>query len=202
MITLEENAKPFAISAPRRVPLPLHKRLRTLLRQMVIEGIITPITEPTDWVAPMVVTPKPNGGIRVCVDYSHLNQYVKREYYPLHAVEESLAKLAGAVIYSKLDANSGFYQMELEEECRNLTTFITPFGRYKFNRLPMGISCAPEIFQARMEKILEGIDQVVCHMDDVLVWGKTVEEHDQVLIKVLQRIKQAKMTLNKEKCTF
>lgn len=66
----------------------------------------------------------------------------------------------------------------------------------------MGISCAPEIFQARMEKILEGIDQVVCHMDDVLVWGKTVEEHDQVLIKVLQRIKQAKMTLNKEKCTF
>lgn len=150
----------------------------------------------------MVVTPKPNGGIRVCVDYSHLNQYVKREYYPLHAVEESLAKLAGAVIYSKLDANSGFYQMELEEECRNLTTFITPFGRYKFNPLPMGISCAPKIFQARMEKILEGIDQVVCHMDDVLVWGKTVEEHDQVLIKVLQRIKQAKMTLNKEKCTF
>ncbi len=201
-ILLYDSAKPFAISAPRRIPLPLHERVKDLLNEMTRNEIISFVSEPTDWVAPIVVTLKPNGSLRLCVDYTQLNQYVKREYFPLPPVEETLAKLAGAVYFSKLDANSGFYQLELSEESKKLTTFITPFGRYWFNRLPMGICCAPEIFQSRMTKMLEGLEKVVCHMDDILVWGSSIEEHDNNLLKVFDRIHRAKMTLNREKCVF
>ena len=65
-------------------------------------------------------------------------------------------------LFSKLDANSGFWQIPLAEESRSLTTFVTPFGRYHFNKLPFGISSAPELFQKRMSKVSEGLDGVVC----------------------------------------
>ena len=83
-----------------------------------------------------------------------------------------------------------------------LTTFITPYGRYLFNKLPFGISCAPELFQLPMNKIIEGLKGVVCQMDNVLVFGSTQEEHDQQLLALLERIRAAGVSLNKEKCKF
>ena len=83
-----------------------------------------------------------------------------------------------AKIFSKLDANSGFWQIPVAKESRPLTTFITPFGRYYFNKLPFGISSAPELFQRRINVILEGLGGILCHMDDVLVYGTNQMEHD------------------------
>jgi hypothetical protein len=100
-----------------------------------------------------------------------------------------------------LDANSGFWQIPLAEQSRSLTTF-TPFGRYQFNKLPFGISSAPELFQRRMHNILEGLDGVVCMMDDVLIFGKDRKQHDERLHAVFKRLEQAKVTLNGEKCQF
>ncbi len=117
-------------------------------------------------------------------------------------MDETLALLAGATYFSKLDANSGFWQIPLSEESRPLTTFITPFGRYQFNKLPFGISCAPELFQRRMNRILEGLEGVVCLIDDVLVFASSQEEHDRRLAAVLQRLKEAGVTLNRVKCEF
>ena len=102
----------------------------------------------------------------------------------------------------KLDANSGFWQVPLSEESTLLTTFITPFGRFAFRRLPFGISSAPEHYQRRMSAILEGIPDVLCQMDDVLVFGATQPQHDQRLHEVLSRLQQAKVTLNTKKCQF
>ena len=85
-------------------------------------------------------TPKPNGKIRLCVDLTHLNWWVLRERHILLAVDHTLGLLAGAKIFSKLDATSSFWQIPLSDENKLLTTFITPFGRYAFNRLPFGIS--------------------------------------------------------------
>ena len=102
----------------------------------------------------------------------------------------------------KLDANSGFWQIPLSEESRLLTTFITPFGRYAFNKLPFGISSAPEIFQRRMNRIVEGLEGVVCQMDDMLVFGKDEGEHRERLAKVLKRLESAHVTLNPSKCEF
>jgi len=88
----------------------------------------------------MVVVPKPSGKVRICVDLKHLNECVLREYHPLLRVEETLAQLSGAQVFTKLDANSGFWQIPLARNSRVLTTFITPFGRYCFNVLPFDIT--------------------------------------------------------------
>ena len=110
--------------------------------------------------------------------------------------------LYNAIIFSKLDANSGFWQIPLNEESRPLTTFISPFGRYWFNKLSFGISSAPELFQKRISTILKGLEGVVCQMDDVLVFRCIVAEHDKRLMAVLKRIEEAGATLNREKCSF
>ena len=150
----------------------------------------------------MVVVPKSNQKVRICVDLTHLNKSVRRERHPLPAVEQSLAQLAGACVFSTLDANSGFWQIPLDRDSALLTTFITPFGRYCFHHLPFGITSAPEHFQRRMSEILSDLEGVVCMMDDVLVHGQTSEEHDKRLEKVLQRLQEAGLTLNKQKCHF
>ena len=115
-----------------------------------------------------------------CVDLTKLNEIVCRERHLLPAVDEILAQLSGAKVFTKLDANSGFWQIKLAEESALLTTFITPFGRYCFNRVPFGITSAPEYFQKRMSQILAGLPGVVCMIDDTLVYGGTQEEHDRI----------------------
>ena len=136
------------------------------------------------------------------MDLKPLNQSVLRETHPIPKVDETLAQLSGAKLFTKLDANSGFWQIPLAKESRPLTTFITPFGRYCFNKLPFGISSAPELFQCRMNRILEGLDGVVCHIDDVLVYGAGTEEHDTRLVAVMKRLEKAGVTLNSDKCEF
>ena len=117
------------------------------------------------------------------------------------SVDENLGKLGDSKIFSKLDANSGFRQIPLDEESKLLTTFVTPFGRFCFNRLPFGISSAPEIFQRTMSKILEGLEGTLCQMDDVLIHGVDQSEHDGRVRAVLHRLQEAGMTLN-DKCEF
>ena len=201
-IQLDPGAKPFALSTSRRVAVPLMGAVKQELERMEILGVISKIQEPTDWCSGMVVVPKSDGKVRICVDLTRLNQSVHCERHPLPAVDQVLAQLAGATVLSKLDANSGFWQIPLSLDSAKLTTFITPFGRYCFNRLPFGISSAPEHFQRRMSEILTGLPGVVCMMDDVLVHGSTREEHDARLRDVLNRLQTAGMTLNESKCQF
>ena len=125
-----------------------------------------------------------------------------REVHPLPKVDDTLAQLAGAKVFSKLDANSGFWQIPLSQSSRLLTTFITPVGRYCFNKLPFGISSAPEHFQRRMSELLSGLEEVLCQMDDVLIFGKDEVEHDRRLEAALRRIQDAGATLNPQKCEF
>ena len=201
-IQLREDARPFSLSTPRRVAIPLLGLVKKELQRMEDLGVISKVQEPTEWCAGMVVVPKPNGKVRICVDLTKLNESVRRERHPLPAVDQTLAQLAGAQVFSQLDANSGFWQIPLDPNSALLTTFITPFGRYCFHRLPFGITSAPEHFQRRMSEILSGIEGVVCMMDDVLVHGATKEEHDQRLEAVLLRLQGAGVTLNREKCRF
>ena len=201
-IELEEEVKPYSIMTPRRVPVPLLPKVKCELEKMEREGGISKINEPTDWCSGMVVVPKPNNQVRICVDLTKLNRYVKRERHILPSVDHVLAQIGDAKIFSKLDANSGFWQIELSPDSSKLTTFITPFGRYKFNRLPFGISSAPELFQKKMLEILSECDGVVGLIDDLLIYGKTEEEHHRRLVTVLKKLKKEGVTLNKEKCQF
>ena len=131
---VKSDAKPHAIYAPRSVPLPLREKVKEELAWMESLRVISKVDEPTTWCASMVVVPKKGGeSVHICVDLEHLNDSVLREVHPIPKVDEMLAQLAGAKVFSILDANSGFWQIPLEEESPHYTTFISPFGRYMFN---------------------------------------------------------------------
>ena len=201
-IKLQNDAKPFALGTPRRVAIPLLKAGEKELKRMEELGVIKTVEEPTEWCAGMVVVPKANGKVRICVDLTILNKSVERERHPLPTVYQTLAQLSGAQVFSTLDANSGFWQIPLDSQSAKLTTFITPFGRFCFHRLPFGITSAPEHFQRRMSRMLEGIPGVLCMMDDVLVHRRMQEEQDERLTLVLSMLQAAGITLNQDKCKF
>lgn len=138
----------------------------------------------------MVVVPKKSGTVRICVDLKPLNESVMRETHPLPKVDDNLAQLAGASIVSKLDENSGFWQIPLTEKSRLLTTFITPF------------IMPPEHFQKRMSTILEGLEGILCQIDDILIFGSDQKQHDGRLVAALQHIQEVGITRNAEKCEF
>ena len=200
-IKLFDDAKPYSIFVPRSVPIPLLEKTKLELERMKELGVIAEAKQPTEWCAPMVVVPKKDT-VRICTDFTQLNKYVKREVFPMATVEDSLSKLNGGRIFSKLDANSGFWQIPMSESSQHLTTFLTPFGRFYYKKLPFGLSSAPEIFCREMTKILEGIAGVVVHMDDILVIGSDEREHNSRLTQVLRRIQDAGLTLNRSKCAF
>ena len=201
-LQLKEGAIPRAIYTTRRVPLALREQVKRELMSMERMGVISPITEPTPWCAGMVVIPKGNDKVRICVDLKPLNESVMREIYPLPTVDTTLAQLSGAKVFSKLDHNSGFWQVPLSRESRMLTTFLPPWGRYVFNKLPFGINSAPEHFQRKLSSLLAGVSGVQVHIDDILVHGPTKEVHDQHLHQVLQLLQKEGLTLNPEKCKF
>ncbi|XP_037579458.1 uncharacterized protein K02A2.6-like [Dermacentor silvarum] len=201
-IRLQPNATPFSLSVPRRLSLPLRDVVKTELDKLEAEGVIRRVDTPTDWCAGLVVVPKVSGGYRLCVDLTRLNKVTLRERHVLPTVEQCLGLLGEATVFSKLDATSSFHQVKLSPESQEYTTFITPFGRYCFLRLPFGIASAPEYFQRHMSRIIEGQAGVVNMIDDILVFGKTCSEHDRHLRQVMDRLTKAGITLKREKCSF
>ena len=198
-----DHAVRYMVSEVGSEPTPTNVDLRPKVHAELecIEklGVITRVSEPIPWCATMVVVPKSSGAVQICVDMKPLNENVLREVHPIPKVDTTLAQLTGATMFSRLDANSGFWQIPLAKESRLLTTFITPYGRFCFNKLPFGIASAPEAFQRHMNDILSGLPGVLYHVDDILAFGATPEEQDRRLRAVLERIKEAGVTLNAEK---
>ena len=139
------------------------------LGRMESMGVISRTDKPTPWCLGMVVVPQKSGAVRICVDFRRLNESVLRETHPLSKVDITLAQLRAKVF----NQTRRKQRVLADSAGRELTTFITPFGRYHFNRMPFGISSAPEHFQRQMEKILAGQKGILCHMDDVLVFWTT-----------------------------
>ena len=171
-ITIRPEAKLFAIRTPHKVPLPLHQKVQNELAHMESLSIISKIDTPTPWCADMVVVPKKDKIIRICVDLKPLNQSVLCETHPLPKVDDTTAQLTNAKVFSKQDANSGFWQILLAKKTRHLATFLTPFRCFCFNKMPFRISSAPKHFQKWMNKIPSGLPGVACLIDDVLVYGQ------------------------------
>ena len=193
-INLTPGSAPNAKPTPRRVALPLMLKVKEELQRMEKIGVISKVDLPTDWCPGMVVDPRPYGRIRIVVDHTKLNESVLRKTYPLPKIDNLLAQISESKFFTKLDCNYGFWQEKLDPDSRFLTTFITPFGRFCFNRMPFGIKSAPENYQRKMSQILEGSECYISIMDDMLVHGKTQEEHDCRLKALLKRLE--------EKCEF
>ena len=153
--------------------------------------------EPTDWVNSMVAVLKPNK-LRICIDPRDLNEAIRRERLLMTTIEEVVADMPQAKVFSVYDATSGYWQVKLDEPSSKLCTFNTPFGRYQFTRLPFGTKSAPEVFQNHMSELFAE-EEVKVIVDDLLVWGKDDEEHDARLTQVLTRAREVNLKFNAKK---
>ena len=197
-IKLDPSVPPV-VHPPRKVPVSLKEKIKDELDRTEKAGVIVRQTEPTDWVNNMVAVVKPNK-IRICIDPRDLNAAIRREHFPMTTIEEFVASMPQAKVFSVLDATSGYWQVKLDEESSKLCTFNTPFGRYRFTRLPFGIKSAPEVFQNCMSELLADVDGVKVIVDDLLIWGKDDDEHDARLKQVLDQAREVNLKFNAKKC--
>jgi hypothetical protein len=186
------------VHPPRSVPLALRERLKEKLDQMEKQNIIERVTEPTDWVNSIVTVAKKDS-IRVCLDPKDLNFAVKREHYPMNTIDNVVSKINDSKVFSVLDANQGFFQIPLAAQSRHLTCFNTPFGRYQYCRLPMGIKSAPEVFQRKMDEIFSKIPGVEIIMDDILIHANNLTQHNKILTEVLETARRNNVTFKPKK---
>ena len=189
-IHLKDNAKPFCVSAPRMIPYSYRGKVQKELHSLQVQGIIEPVTEPTEWCAPIVVTPKKNSeDIRICVDFSKLNKYVPRELYSVCTPSDAIADISS--IHSKyftvFDALKGYHQCPLEATTQLLTTFMTPFGRFKFLRAPFGICSISEHYNRRMDEAFQGLTNYRRIVDDVIIFDEDKRTHATHVRQFLQR---------------
>lgn len=203
-LEVEPNAPPVIIP-PRRLPTALKDKFKEELSKLVDEKIVAPVDQPTPWVSSLVVTTKKSGALRICVDPRPLNKVLKRETYQMPVLDEILPELTQAKVFSTVDLRSGFWHCVLDEESSLLTTFNTPYGRYRWLRLPFGLSVSPEIFQKRVNQAIEGLDGILNIADDILVYGVGESEeqanadHDKKLEALLQRCRDRGIALNRDK---
>ncbi|KAK2716647.1 hypothetical protein QYM36_006957 [Artemia franciscana] len=184
-IHVKQNSIP-SVHHVRRIPFALNERAKSQLDRLECLDIIEKVTTPTKWVNLIVAVEKSDGSLRLCLDPRELNKAVKRLHNPMATFEDIAANTHGQNKFSKLDTRSGYWMLALNKESSLLTTFGTPFGRYKYKRVPYGIKCAQDEFQRKMEETLGNLKCASIIVDDILVSGKD-EEHDENLKVVLQK---------------
>lgn len=199
----DETVPPIA-QPHRRIPFAVRALVEKELNRLLSEDIIEPAVGPTPWVSPVVIVPKPHhpDEIRMCIDMRVVNTAIQRERHLCPTVDDIIVALNGATVFSNLDLKNGYHQLELDMSSRELTTFSTHVGLFRYKRLNFGISSAAEIFQNTIRQVLNGIQNVLNVSDDILVFGRTKEEHDSALNAVLHRLQESGLTLNGKKCHF
>ncbi|CAG2223037.1 unnamed protein product [Mytilus edulis] len=197
----DESAVPKYFKA-RPLPYALKDKVEMELERLEKEGQIQQV-EFSDWAAPIVPVVKENGSIRICGDYKvTVNAVSKLDNYPIPKTEDLYATLGGGQEYTKLDLNQAYQQIELDEDSKRYVTINTHKGLFRYNRLPYGVASSPGIFQRTLENVVQGIANVLVRVDDILITGKTREEHLNTLSEVLSRFKRIGIRLKKQKCVF
>ena len=165
-------------------------------------GIIRHSDSP--WGSPVVLVKKPDGSYRFCVDWRKINKVTRKDVHPIPRIDDTLDRLSGSKYFSSLDLASGFWQVELEEESKEKTAFVTQDGHYEFNVLGMGLCNSPATFQRLMNKTLGGLMWKICmaYMDDIIVFSKTFESHLNHLQSVLECLQKANLKIKLQKCYF
>lgn len=200
-IPIDDAQRP--VSQPyRRIPIPIEEKIELKIKELLESDIIEEVHEPSKWISPIVPILKDNGELRLCVDMRRANMAIMRENHPLPSMEHLLPKIRKAEYFTKLDIKNAFHQVELHPNSRHITTFISSKGLYRYKRLMFGITCAPELFQKILEKMLLKCDGAINFIDDILIYGRTEQEHNLRLQKVLQVLEENNVLLNNEKCLY
>lgn len=204
-LQIDESVSPTALPA-RRVPLALQEPVKKELRRLEDQDVIMPVTKPTDWVSQMVAVRKSDSSLRICIDPIPLNRALKRERYRLPTVEDILPELHNAKVLTKCDLRHGYWHCELDDKSSDLTTFQSPTGsRYKWKRLPFGLSVSSEIFERKLMEAFEGLKGVHVIADDVLIAGigdsvaDATVDHDKRFQAFLDRCAKEGIVLNQKK---
>ncbi|KAL9966531.1 hypothetical protein ACROYT_G024619 [Oculina patagonica] len=199
---IDESVKPVAQHV-RRIPFGLREKVDKKLDELLELDIIEEVPEgPSGWISPLVVVPKGDGDVRVCVDMRWANEAIIRERHPIPTVEELLHDLNGSTVFSKIDLKWGFHQILLSEESRHITTFVTHRGLYRYKRLMFGVTSAPEKYQQIVRDVLRGCPGVANIADDLIIHGNDEDEHDRCLFEVFDRLREVGLTMNGDKCQF
>ena len=152
--------------------------------------------------SPIIPVRKKDKTIRIVHDYRQINRFTKKQRFPLPKVDKILARLKGARYFVVLDLKSGYFQIPLEESSKPLTAFRTETGCYEYNSMCMGLTNSPSTMQRLMLNVITGLSHCHAFLDDLLIWGETLEECEVNLDKVLRRLVEHNLTIQTEKCSF
>ncbi|CAM4435030.1 unnamed protein product [Caretta caretta] len=192
------NAHPIRVQ-PYRVSPQAKTAMEREIQDMLQMGVIRP--SESAWASPVVLVPKPDGEIRFCVDYRKLNAVTRPDNYPMPRTDELLEKLGRAQFISTLDLTKGYWQVPLDESAKERSAFITHLGLYEFNVLPFGLRNAPATFQRLVDGLLAGLGEYsAAYLDDVAIFSDSWADHLEHLQKVLERIREAGLTVKAKKC--
>ena len=199
---IDKSVPPVA-QRERRIPFALREKVNKELDKLVEVGILEEVNnQPTPWLNPLVVVPKGDKDVRICIDMRCANRAITRTRYPTPTVDDILVKVKDSTVFSKLDLNSAFYQLELDEQSRNITSFQSDQKILRSTRLIFGANSAAEELQHALRTVLIDIKGALNIADDKLIFGKNDSEHDNVLKKVLTRLEEKGIKLNLQKCIF
>ncbi|MGH0155154.1 UNVERIFIED_CONTAM: hypothetical protein FKN15_028521 [Acipenser sinensis] len=195
------DSRPFRERSRRLAPADVED-VRQHLRDLKTAGIISESRSP--YASPIVVVRKKSGAVRMCVDYRTLNRRTIPDQYTMPRIEDALNCLSGSNWFSVLDLRSGYYQIPMSPADKEKTAFISPLGFYQFERMPQGICGAPATFQRVMERTVGDMNllEVLVYLDDLIIFGKTLEEHEERLLRVLDRLQEEGLKLSLDKCQF
>ena len=194
------GASPPIRQSARRLPLAKREEADRIIQDMEREGVIEPSNSP--WASPVVLVRKKDGSTRFCVDYRQLNNVTKKDSFPLPRIDDTLDTLAGSKIFSTLDLKSGYWQVEMAPKDREKTAFTVGTGLWQFNVMPFGLCNAPATFERLMETVLRGLNWKTClvYLDDIIVVGKSFDDHLMNLEEVFQRLRKSGLKLSPKKC--
>ena len=171
-VQLIDDSVPFAVQNARLIPFAYREQVKQMLVDLVNQGIISAVSEATDWTHPLVVVPKDNGKVRLGVDFTKLNRYVKRPVHPLASPKDVIGDITpDARLFTTFDAKHRYWQIPLAEESQLLTTLVTPWDRFKFLRGPIGLVSAGDKFCRRVENALRHLPKLRRVVDDLFIVG-------------------------------
>ena len=209
-IELRPDARPYAVTAARHIPHAWKDDIRRQIDELLAQDIIAPVAHPTEWCHPMVPVPKPPAdnvsgkpSVRMCVDLTRLNHYVRRGAHPVTTPHDVVTGIEhGSRFFTKLDAKSGYFQIPIAEEDQDLTCFMTPWGRFKFKRAVMGLCTSGDEYGRRGDAALADLPKTGKVVDDILAYDGDYSSHLRHVIRILERCDSHGITLNPEKVTF
>lgn len=200
-LQLKENAVPKFIK-PSTVPYALREKVASNLEKLVSEGILEKVKN-SQWASQIVVVPKKNGDIRICSNYKPtINPVLEDDVYPIPVVDDIIYMLRDCRVFSVVDLSGAYLQLSLDDVSQEFTTINTHVGLFRYKRLPFGIKVAPAIFQATMDKILNGLVGTFCYFDDILIGAKDKSECVKRTKSVLERLSKYNVKANFDKCQF